>query len=117
MAIEITNSLRSASIVRAEGAGTWYANLVSLSVNADESVSSADIKRLNWSTGGTITVARNGATIATLYNSGEIRCDDWGHLIKSNNTANVVITIATGGTLFMEVTKTATYANSLVGLM
>ena len=117
MAIEITNSLRSASIVRAEGAGTYYANVSSLSVNADETVASADIKRINWSTNGSVTISRNGANIGTFYNSGEIRCDEWGHSIRSNNTANVVITIATGGTVFLELSKTAAYANSLVGLM
>ena len=119
MAIEITNSLRSASIVRAEGAGTYYANVSALSVNVDETVSSADIKRLNWTVApaGSITIARNGATIATLYGTGEIRCDDYGHSIRSNNTSNVVITIATGGTVFLEMSKTASYANSLVGFM
>ena len=117
MAIEISNTLRSASFVRAEGTGTYYANVSALSVNADETVSSADIKRINWTTGGTITIARNGANIATLYGSGEIRCDEWGHSIRSNNTSNVVITIATGGTVFLEMSKTAEYANSLVGFM
>jgi hypothetical protein len=117
MAIEITNTLRSGSIVRAEGTGTFYANVSALSVNADETVTSADIKRINWSTGGTITIARNGATIATLYGTGEIRCDDYGHSIRTNNTSNVAITIATGGTVFLEMSKTASYANSLVGFM
>lgn len=117
MPIEISNTLRSASIVRAEGAGTYYANLESLSVNADETIAAADIKRINWSTGGTITISRNGANIGTFYNSGEIRGDDWGYSIRSNNTSNVVITIATGGTVFLELSKTASYANSLVGFM
>ncbi len=116
MAIEITNSLRSASIIRVEGVGTYYANISALAANADETVSSANIKRLNWSTNGNITITRNGNTIATLHNAGEIRCDEWGHAIANNNTANLVITVVTGGTLFVEVNKTATYSPALTGM-
>lgn len=116
MPVDITNSLRSASIIRVEGTGTQYANLSSLAVNDNEVVSSASIKRMNWTTNGSITVARNSATIATLHGTGEIRCDEWGHSIASNSTSNLVITIASGGTLFLEVSKTASYTNALVGM-
>ena len=117
MAIEITNTLRSASIVRVEGTGTYYANISALSTNADETVTSASIKRINWSTNGNITIVRNGNTIATLHNAGEFRGDEWGHSIANNSTSNVVITVTTGGTLFLELSKIASYANSLVGFM
>ena len=116
MAIEITNSLRSASIIRVEGVGTYYANISALSASADETVSAANIKRLNWSTNGNISITRNGNTIATLHNAGEIRCDEWGHAIANNNTANLVITVVSGGTLFVEVNKSATYAPVLTGM-
>ena len=42
MATYITNTLRSSSTVRAEGAGTSYANLVSLAANANETVTSGE---------------------------------------------------------------------------
>ena len=116
MAIEISNSLRSASVIRVEGVGTYYANISALAASADETVSAANIKRLNWSTNGNITITRNGNTIATLHNAGEIRCDEWGHAIANNNTANLVITVVTGGTLFVEVNKTATYSPALTGM-
>ena len=116
MATYITNTQRSSSIVRAEGVGTSYANLVSLAVNANETIVSADIKRINWSTNGNIVIARNGETIATLHNTGEIRCDEWGHSISTNNSSNVAITITTGGTVFLELSKTATYATPLTGM-
>ncbi len=67
MPIEITNTLRSDSIVRVEGTGTYYANLISLAANSNEVVSAADIKRINWSTNGNITIVRNGNVIGTFY--------------------------------------------------
>ena len=116
MPIEISNSLRSTSIIRVEGVGTYYANISALSASADETVSAANIKKMNWSTNGNISITRNGNNIATLHNAGEIRCDEWGHAISSNSTANLVITVVTGGTLFLEVNKTATYTTALTGM-
>ena len=116
MPIEIANSLRSTSIIRVEGVGTYYANISDLSANtAQETVTAVNIKKINWSTNGNISITRNSNTIATLHNAGEIRCDEWGHAIANNNTANLVITVVTGGTLFLEVNKTATYSPSLTG--
>ena len=116
MPIEITNSLRSSSLIRVEGVGTYYANLSDLAVNTNEVISSANIRRINWSTNGNIQVVRNGNNIVTLHNAGEIKLDEWGHSIANNNTSNVVITVVTGGTLFLEVTKVATYTTPLTGM-
>jgi hypothetical protein len=116
MPIEITNSLRSSSLIRVEGVGTYYANLDSLAVNTNEVISSANIRRINWSTNGNIQVVRNGNNIVTLHNTGEIRLDEWGNSIANNNTSNVVITVVTGGTLLLEVTKSATYTTPLTGM-
>ena len=50
MPIEITNSLRSTSIIRVEGVGTYYANISDLSANtAQETVTAVNIKKINWS--------------------------------------------------------------------
>jgi hypothetical protein len=116
MPIEITNSLRSSSLIRVEGVGTYYANLISLAADSNEVVSSASIKRINWSTNGNIQIIRNGNNIATLHNAGEIRLDEWGKSLANNNTSNVVITIVTGGTVFLEISKAATYTTPLTGI-
>ena len=116
MPIEISNTLRSDSIVRVEGTGTYYANLISLATNSNEVVSAADIKRINWSTNGNITIVRNGNVIGTFHNAGEIRFDEWAYSIANNNTSNVVITVTTGGTLFLELNKTAAYTTPLTGM-
>jgi len=116
MPIEITNSLRSSSLIRVEGVGTYYANISSLAVDSNEVISSANIRRINWSTNGNIQIVRNGNNIATLHNTGEVKLDEWGHTIANNNTSNVVITVVTGGTVLLEVTKSATYTTPLTGM-
>jgi hypothetical protein len=116
MPIEITNTLRGSSLIRVEGIGTYYANLISLAVDSNEVVSAANIRRINWSTNGNIQIVRNGNNIATLHTVGEIKLDEWGQSIANNNTSNVVITVVTGGTLFLEVSKSATYTTPLTGM-
>ena len=116
MPIEITNSLISSSLIRVEGIGTYYANLISLAVDSNEVISSANIRRINWSTNGNIQIVRNGNNVTTLHNTGEVKLDEWGHTLANNNTSNVVITIVSGGTVLLEVTKSATYTTPLTGM-
>jgi len=116
MPIEITNSLRSSSLIRVEGIGTYYANLISLAVDSNEVITSANIRRINWSTNGNIQIVRNGNNVTTLHNTGEVKLDEWGHTLANNNTSNVVITIVSGGTVLLEVTKSATYTTPLTGM-
>jgi hypothetical protein len=116
MPFEITNSLRGSSIIRVEGTGTTTVALANLSVNANETVTAANIKRLNWSTNGNIQIVRNSVPIASLHGTGELRCDEFSHSIANNNTQSIVITVNTGGTLVLEVSKEATYATPLTGI-
>ena len=110
MPIEYNNTLRGTSIIRVEGIGTYTVNLTDLRANTTtETVTAFDIKRLNWSTNGTIQISRSGANIASLHNSSEMRLDDYGYAITTNRAANANVVITTGGTLFMEISKEATY--------
>ena len=115
MPFEITNTLRSSSIIRVEGTGTTTVALANLSVNANETVSAANIKRINWSTNGSVQIVRNSVPIASLHGTGEMRLDEYGYSIANNSTSSIVITVNTGGTLVLEVSKETTYANSLIG--
>jgi hypothetical protein len=45
-----------------------------------------------------------------------MRLDDFGHTIANNSTSSIVVTVNTGGTLFLEVSKEATYATPLTGM-
>jgi len=116
MAYEITNSLRSASIIRVTGAGSANVQLANLATSANENVTAASIKRVMWSTSGSVSVERGGETILTLFGNGELRPSDSGHVIANNSTSHINVTIATGGTAILEVTKDATYTTALTGL-
>jgi hypothetical protein len=116
MAYEVTNTLRSSTIIRVVDPSTTTISLANLAFNANETVSSANIKRINWSTNGSVQITRNGAPIATLYGTGELRADDFGHSISNNSTSSIVITIASGGYALIEVSKQATYTEPLVGM-
>lgn len=116
MAYEIINSKRGSSVVRAEGAGTYTIQLANLSANTStETVTDAAIKRVAWSSNGYITVGRGATpnTVLSLYDSGEIHLSEFGYSIANGSTGNIVVTIVTGGTCIMEISKTTTYSPEL----
>jgi len=115
MALEIINSIRTPSIIRTVDPGTYTISLANLSFNANETVNFANIRKLNWSTNGNITIVRNSVPLMTLHNAGELRCDDFGFSLANNNTQSIVVTINTGGSLVMEVTKDCNYTTPLIG--
>ncbi len=115
MAFDITNTNRSSSIIRVVDTGTTNVFLANLSSGANETVTAANIRKIAWSTNGSITIVRNSVPILALHNTGVIQYDELNHVIANNNTQTIVITITTGGSLVMEVTKEATYANTLTG--
>jgi riboflavin synthase len=116
MAYEIINARRGTSIIRAEAPGTYTVQLSDLSTNTSiETVTDASIKRVNWSSNGHINIARGSTpnTVISLYSSGEMRLDDYGYSLANGSTGNIVVTIVTGGSVVMEVSKTATYSTDL----
>ena len=110
MSLEVINSLRGVSIVRATGPGAYTISLNDLRKNpTTETITSADIRRMMWSTNGNISIVRNSVEIATVHNAGEMRFDEYSHSVANNNTQSIVVTIVTGGTIVMELTKQATF--------
>jgi len=110
MAFQVYNTLRGTSIITGCDSGSATITLNDLRANTTtETVSSADIRRVTWSTNGSITVSRSGFPILALHNAGEMRFDESGYSIANNNTQSIVITVQTGGCLVMELSKTATY--------
>jgi hypothetical protein len=106
----INNSRRGPSIIRAVDPGTYTITLNDLRANAfTETITTASIKRVTWSTNGSISIVRNGTLTLALHNSGEMRFDEFAGAISSNSASSLVITIVTGGTIFLEVSKDATY--------
>ena len=77
MSYEVINTLKGPSVVRTDGVGTYTITLANLSANStQESVGSAAIKRILWSTNGNITIARDSSNMVTLYNSGEMKLSE-----------------------------------------
>ena len=117
MAYEIVNTLRSSSFIRVTGAGLANVSLSELAASANETVTSASIKRLYYSTNAVIYIYRNGnVPIAELAGSGTIRLDESGFSIANTSTGSINVNISTAGTLIMELTKEATYTTPLTGI-
>lgn len=116
MPFEITNTKRSASVIRVVDPGTTTVALANLASDANETVASANIRRLTWSTNGNIQIVRNSVPLLMLHNAGTMFLDELNHSLANNNTSSIVITVNTGGSLVMEVTKSATYATELTGM-
>jgi hypothetical protein len=123
MPLQITNKIRSTSLIRVvEGStsgNTITANiaLTDLATSNAENVLSASIKGVIWSTDGSVDITRDGEVVLSLHGSGEMRLDDFAYSISKNSNANIEITSAnTTGTVIVEVAKDATYTPPLVGM-
>ena len=116
MAFEYINTLRSSSVARIIDTGTTTISLANLAFNANETVNSATIRKVAWSTNGSIQIVRNSVPILTLHNSGSLVFDDMNTTIANNSTQPIVVTINTGGFVLLELTKDATYTTPLTGM-
>jgi hypothetical protein len=105
---QIINSLRSPSVIRVVDAGTYTISLANLAASAAETVSTASIKSVAWSTSNNIVISRNSQNVLSLYGTGEWRLADFGSVITANNDSNIVITVV-DGTAILEVSKEAIY--------
>jgi hypothetical protein len=54
--------------------------------------------------------------VLALHGSGDMGPSDSGHIIANNSTANIAVTIVTGGSAIVEVTKDTTYTTPLTGI-
>lgn len=110
MAYEIINTTRGSSIVRCVDVSTANLALTQFRGNpTTETVSGLTIRKLNWSTNGSIEITRDGAQLFKLSGSGEMRLDDYGAAVANTASGNLSVQIFTGGCIVMEVSKTATY--------
>jgi hypothetical protein len=123
MPVEITNKIRSTSLIKVtEGTASGNAiaanvTISQLAVSNNETITSASIKGVMWSSNSTINVIRNGEVVLCLHGSGEMRLDDFAYSVSSNNTSNIEVTSAGArGTIILEVSKEATYSPILEGM-
>jgi hypothetical protein len=123
MPLEITNKIRSTSIIRvtegALSANAITANvaLTDLSTSNNEVISSASIKGVIWSSNSVIDITRGGEVVLSLHGSGEMRLDDFAYSISKNSDANIEITSSGArGIVILEITKQSTFPEPLVGM-
>ena len=121
MAYEIINSLRAKSVVRVTGNTATTITLSQLSAAASETVTEAAIAQVSSTTDGVWRVYRgndtNGELILELLNTTHFVLYEYDISFANTATANVHITNSgTGGTLIMQLAKTATYSPSLTGM-
>lgn len=79
--------------------------VANLAADNTETISSANITKLYWSTNGSIAIARGANTILTLFGS-----DHWdfhGISLNEYSSANLVFTVTGGGTMIVEVAKSS----------
>lgn len=111
MSLEIINKIKSCSFIRAVDPGSYVIALSELRANANiETILAAAINDLAWSTPGYITVARNGVTVLNLTGSGAWTNENvvLRNAGANNKSSNIQITIVTGGTILLSVSKEAT---------
>jgi hypothetical protein len=110
MAYEIINTTRGSSIIRVVDISTANFALTQFRGSPNtETVSAISIRKLNWSTNGSIEITRDGAQLFKLSGSGEMRLDDYATSVANTASGNLAVQIFTGGCIVIEVSKTATY--------
>jgi len=110
MAYEIINTTRGSSIIRVVDVSSANLALTQFRGSPNtETIGTLTIRKLNWSTNGSIEITRDGAQLFKLSGSGEMRLDDYGHSVANTASGNLAVQIITGGCIVMEVSKTATY--------
>jgi predicted transcriptional regulator YheO len=114
MAYEITNSVRSGSIIRVVNQSLTV-NVANLSATSSETVTDSHIRNVIWSTNTAITVTRNEEIVLNLYGNGTFNLDDYAHLIAANSSSDIVINCPSG-TIILDLAKVATYSPSLEGM-
>jgi hypothetical protein len=105
MPLEIKNKSYNDTTISFVGAGTYTIPLANLGVDITETISSADIKSLLWSTNNSITIKRSYVAAEELFGSGNLKLDEIPHSIANNKTGNIQVTINGGGSLFMQLSK------------
>ena len=111
MSYDIINTTHGKSTIKVMDVGTYTIELGQLEANANlETVSSATITELMWSTSGFILIKRNTTPVFNLFGSGAwVEASALPPAGANNKTANLVFEINTAGTVVCVVKKEATY--------
>lgn len=112
--LRVTNNRAMVRIVATAGADTATITLNSDLVGSGDALTAggtptANISLIKTSSLNSITVARNGVSVATLYGSDVI--DQPEFVLNDQNTSDIVVTFNTGGgMILLDITKVAGYS-------
>ena len=114
MPYEIKNKLRAPSTIRITGVtDTGALPLTAFSANQTlENVNSLYVTSIKWSVlpaTGTLVITRGGTVVATMYESGDWKHDEFAISNTSADIGTFQVAITGGGTALMSVNKVATY--------
>ena len=112
---EVTKKLRGPTTIRAVGVGTANINTLAQIQSTGEGLTDITIKRCSWSTNGNIQITKGGNALLELHGQGHIDFDTDFSALANNSNNCLYVTIATGGSVILEVGKVATYSPALTG--
>jgi hypothetical protein len=122
MPYEIINTLRARSVIRITGNTATRINLSQLSTNTTtETVSAASITYVNTSTDGKWSIYRGndatGVLVLEYFGENDLPLTQHDLSIANSSTSNIYVTNSgTGGTLILQVSKSASYNPVLTGI-
>ena len=105
MSYQIKNKSYNDTTISFVGAGTYTIPLANLGIDVTETISSAEINSLIWSTNNSIIIKRSYVPVAELFHSGNIKLDEINHTIANNKTGNIQVVMNGGGSLVMQMSK------------
>ena len=122
IAFETTNRVKGPSSIRIHGVGTANINVQNTFATQGidkERITGFAIQKCAWSTNGSIMIRSSGQDVIELHSTGQINfAEDFAPIA---NTGSAVVgsqffqvTIATGGTVMLQVSKVANYDPALI---
>lgn len=118
MAKSILTKTETSAVVKLTGAGTetitLNTDLLSTTQELDGTLK-VGISFIQWTTGGNVTIVRNGVTVFELYvNSGSMDLAGHGGCVEyTQGDQNIVVTITGGGTVLMTLRKAGGYKSKI----
>ena len=112
---EVTKKLRGPTTIRTVGVGTANINTQAQIASTGETLTDVSIKRCSWSTNGNISIAKGGEPLLELHGQGQIDFDTDFSALSNNDINYITVTVATGGSVLLEIGKVATYSPALTG--
>jgi hypothetical protein len=118
MAKNILKLTEGQAIVKINGTGTETITLATELLSPTQIIDgtpTVGIQFLQWSTGGSILVQRNSATIFEMYNGSGVMdlSGHWGAIDNTYATHDITVTITGGGTCLLSLRKSAGYTSKI----